>query len=326
MRKNNIDGRLLTHGLRAMCAANFLLYAAVYMLLGVLPMALADDATCIYPAFLAGMLLVGPFHAYLADAFKRKHILLLSYTGVGITMAVASYIYEAHYAWLALLQGACFALASGAGTTISIDITLSGHRTSGNMLFASCGRVGMVAGLTAGAWGIGHYPLAWLSYASALLCAIGILLCTTVYVSFRAPIGLKLCSLDRFLLGRAWLPALNVGILAFSFGIIGSFLTGLSASISWIWMLPMLVLPLLTPLWVKMFVKLSHHCQRATGNMTFNLLMDGGLIIGTWTMCVMNSQDKVPIGEDTLAISALVLAILMFVFATRPYYKKKRVR
>ena len=113
MRKNNIDGRLLTHGLRAMCAANFLLYAAVYMLLGVLPMALADDATCIYPAFLAGMLLVGPFHAYLADAFKRKHILLLSYTGVGITMAVASYIYEAHYAWLALLQGACFALASG---------------------------------------------------------------------------------------------------------------------------------------------------------------------------------------------------------------------
>ena len=131
MRKNNIDGRLLTHGLRAMCAANFLLYAAVYMLLGVLPMALADDATCIYPAFLAGMLLVGPFHAYLADAFKRKHILLLSYTGVGITMAVASYIYEAHYAWLALLQGACFALASGAGTTISIDITLSGHRTSG---------------------------------------------------------------------------------------------------------------------------------------------------------------------------------------------------
>ena len=88
----------------------------------------------------------------------------------------------------------------------------------------------------------------------------------------------------------------------------------------------LLVLPLLTPLWVKMFVKLTHHCQRATGNMTFNLLMDGGLIIGTWTMCVMNSQDKVPIGEDTLAMSALVLAILMFVFATRPYYKKKRVR
>ena len=64
MRKSNIDGHLLTHGLRAMCAANFLLYAAVYMLLGVLPVALADDAACIYPAFLAGMLLAGPFHAY----------------------------------------------------------------------------------------------------------------------------------------------------------------------------------------------------------------------------------------------------------------------
>ena len=151
MRKNNIDGHLLTHGLRAMCAANFLLYAAVYMLLGVLPIALAEDAACIYPAFLVGMLLAGPFHAYLADAFKRKHVLLLSYAGVGATMAVASYIYEAHYAWLALFQGACFALAVGAGTTISIDIIQSGHRTSGNMLFAFCGRLGMVAGLAAGA-------------------------------------------------------------------------------------------------------------------------------------------------------------------------------
>ncbi len=326
MRKNNIDEHLLTHGLRAMCAANFLLYAAVYMLLGVLPIALAEDAACIYPAFLVGMLLAGPFHAYLADAFKRKHVLLLSYAGVGATMAVASYIYEAHYAWLALFQGACFALAVGAGTTISIDIIQSGHRTSGNMFFAFCGRLGMVAGLAAGAWGVVHYPLAWLSYTSALLCIAGILLASTVYVSFRAPIGLRLCSLDRFFLGRAWLPALNVGILAFAFGIIGVFLMILSASVSWIWILPMLILPLLTPLWVKMFVKLSHHCQRATGNMTFNLLMDAGLITGTWVMCILNSYDEVLIDEDTLAMGALALAILLFVVATRPYYKKKRVR
>ena len=319
MRKNNTDGRLLTHGLRAMCAANFLLYASVYMLLGVLPAVSAGDAACIYPAFLAGMLLAGPFHAYLADAFKRKNVLLLSYAGVGVTMAAAPYIPEAYYAGLALLQGACFALASGAGTTISIDITLSGHRTSSNMLFAFCGRVGMVAGLAAGAWGIGCHPLAWLMYASALLCAVGILLCTTVYVSFRAPIGLRLCSLDRFLLVRAWLPALNVGIWAFCFGIVGASSTSLSASASWMWILLLPVLPLLTPLWVKMFVKLSHHCQRATGNMTFNLLMDAGVIAGLWTMCVTDSP-------DTLATAALVLAILVFAFATRPYYKKKRVR
>ena len=132
--------------------------------------------------------------------------------------------------------------------------------------------------------------------------------------------------LDRFLLGRAWLPALNVGILAFAFGIIGVFLTSLSASVSWMWMLPMLVLPLLTPWWVKMFVKLSHHCQRATGNMTFNLLMDAGLIAGIWAMCTLSSRDEVLIGEDTLAMGALALAVLLFVVATRPYYKKKRVR
>ena len=88
----------------------------------------------------------------------------------------------------------------------------------------------------------------------------------------------------------------------------------------------MLILPLRTPLWVKMFVKLSHHCQRATGNMTFNLLMDAGLITGTWVMCILNSYDEVLIDEDTLAMGALALAILLFVVATRPYYKKKRVR
>lgn len=91
-------------------------------------------------------------------------------------------------------------------------------------------------------------------------------------------------------------------------------------------MLSMLVLPLLTPMWVRMFVKLSHHCQRATGNMTFNLLMDMGMIAGIWTMCVMGGMDEVLIDEDTLAMGALVLAVLMFVLATLPYYKRKRVR
>ena len=60
--------------------------------------------------------------------------------------------------------------------------------------------------------------------------------------------------------------------------------------------------------------------------MTFNLLMDTGLLAGIWTVCYMEEADKTPIGEDALMYGALALALLMYVFATRPYYKKKRVR
>ena len=36
-----------------------------------------------------------------------------------------------------------------------------------------------------------------------------------VYVAFRAPIGVSLCNMDRFLLPRAWVPAINMQLIAF---------------------------------------------------------------------------------------------------------------
>lgn len=317
---------MLTPDFGRMCAANFLLFASVYMLLTVLPMAMGGEVTVIYPAFLAGMLLAGPFQAYLADAFRRKHVLLLALVGIAVTMLGASYASVQLYIGVALLQGACFTLAAGAGNTISIDITPSGHRTSGNMWFALCGRVGMVAGMLLGIWAFGRYPLAYLTYIAAALDGVALLLSAGVYVPFRAPIGVKLCSLDRFWLGRAWLPALNVGILTFAFGMLAVFLAAISLEWGCVWMLPMLLTVLVVPPLVKMFVKLSHHCQRATGNMTFNLLMDAGLLTGIWAVCYMGGKEEVLIDEDSLAIAGLVVAVALFAIATYPYYKKKRVR
>lgn len=317
---------MLTPDFGRMCAANFLLFASVYMLLTVLPMAMGGEITVIYPAFLAGMLLAGPFQAYLADAFRRKHVLMLALAGIAVTMLGASYASVQLYIGVALLQGACFTLAAGAGNTISIDITPSGHRTSGNMWFALCGRVGMVAGMLLGIWAFGRYPLAYLTYIAAALDGVALLLSAGVYVPFRAPIGVKLCSLDRFWLGRAWLPALNVGILTFAFGMLAVFLAAISLKWGCVWMLPMLLTVLVVPPLVKMFVKLSHHCQRATGNMTFNLLMDAGLLTGIWAVCYMGGKEEVLIDEDSLAIAGLVVAVALFAIATYPYYKKKRVR
>ena len=71
------------------CISNFLLYAAVWMLLPILPaqcylmgMNTQEMATS-FLLFVAGMIGVGPLHAFLGDVFKRKYVLLL------FTLAVA---------------------------------------------------------------------------------------------------------------------------------------------------------------------------------------------------------------------------------------------
>lgn len=325
MRKNNTDS-LLTGGLLLMCVTNFLLYASVYMVMGVLPAAHAEVAFTVFPALLAGGLIAGPFHAYLADTFRRKHVLLWALAGIVLTMLMITHAPKDWYAWIALAQGACLALAIGAGTTISIDITLSGHRTSGNMLFAGCGRIGMVVGMVAGVWMWFHYSLTYLTYLSAACGGLALVLSALVYVSFRAPIGVSLCSADRFWLSRAWVPALNVAVLAYALGIGGVSLMERTGADSFVWALPLLSIPALTPMVVKMFVKLSHHCQRATGNMTFNLAVDFGFLAGVWTACYVKMASHVPVDASALMEGALVVAVLMYVFATRIYYKRKRVR
>ena len=325
MRKSNIDN-IWTKGLSLMCVVNFLLYASVFMVMGALPLVKAEVVVRVIPFFLLGGLLAGPFHAYLADTFRRKHVLLWALAGIGLTMATATYIRETWYVWVALLQGVCLALAIGAGTTISIDITLSGHRTSGNMLFASCGRVGMVAGMVAGVWMWSHYSLTYLTYLSAACGGLALVLAALVYVSFRAPIGVSLCSADRFWLPRAWVPALNMAILAYALGVGGVSLMERVGVDSFVWVLPLLPIPALTPMVVKMFVKLSHHCQRATGNMTFNLAVDFGFLAGVWTACYMETASPMLIDAAALMEGTLALALLMYVFVTRIYYKRKRVR
>lgn len=80
------------------------------------------------------------------------------------------------------------------------------------------------------------------------------------YVAFRAPIGVSLCNMDRFLLPRAWVPAINM-LIAF---VPGALLPPLMfvrrlLVISGIGCIGVHYSP-----FMKMFVKLSHHYQRGT--------------------------------------------------------------
>ena len=74
----------------------------------------------------------------------------------------------------------------------------------------------------------------------------------------------------------------------------------------------------LVPL-TRMFVKLSHHCQRGTANTTLQLASQAGLLLGTI------------LGEwitNNVFISGLIIvtSAFMFVGITLPYFRRNRVR
>ena len=310
MRKNSIDQtRLYNRNFGLVCVAGFLLYASSYAVL--LPLMRSGLALDLCLPFLIGMLAAGPFNAWLADKFRRKHV--LSYPFLGMLLVFIGYAYAStphQYTVLVLLHGICFGLASSAALTLSIDVVHTGHRTRANMIYAFVSRLGMVVGGVAGLWLMPLNTYHWLG--PVLAGGVGVLASGWMYVPFRAPIGLPVASTDRYLLVRALLPGLNVSLLAFACGMLALPVQG-----GMVWLF---CLALLSPWMVRMFVKLSHHCQRATGNVTFNLFAEMGLLLGvTWAQTV----GAFPWWEPFVWMA---LAVALYVGVTRIYYKKMRVR
>ena len=211
-----------------MCVANLLLYTSVYMLFPLLPFVMgeqlgvsAGQVGSMFLVFAMAMFAVGPFHAYLVDEYKRKHVLLYS-TFIMLT-AVLGYAFVDSYTkflLLAAVQGACFGLATTAGITVAIDITTSARRSAGNMVYAWAARLGMLVGVVLGIGIYKMYGFRMVTYLSVATGLAGIFFASRVYVAFRAPIGVSLCNMDRFLLPRAWVPAINMILITFVPGLL----------------------------------------------------------------------------------------------------------
>ena len=212
MRRNSIDNtRLYNRNFGLVCVVGFLLYASAYAVL--LPLMRSGLAVEVCVPFLVGMQVVGPFHAWLADKFRRKHVLVYPFVGMLLVSVGYGYASTPHqYSALALVQGMCFGLATSAAITLGIDVVHTGHRTKANMAYAFISRLGMAVGSVAGLWLMPINTYHWLG--PVLAGAIGVLAASGLYVPFRAPIGLPVASADRYVLPRAVLPAFNVGLLA----------------------------------------------------------------------------------------------------------------
>ncbi|MDR1004983.1 MAG: MFS transporter [Prevotellaceae bacterium] len=256
--------------------------------------------------FVAGMLAIGSFHAYLGDAYKRKH--LFTYSALLLALLTVAVPFAGHLVaplWWAVpvMQGILFGLGVTAGNTVAIDMTGSPCRTRANIAYAFASRLGMLTGLVAGiAFGEMEHEVMYAAAVTALLSA-GCM--SGVRVPFRSPIGMSVCNLDRFLLPSAWLPAVNVLLAAFALACFPP-------------ALPLLLL-LIVPL-TRLFVNLSHHCQRGTAISTLQLSLDTGVLAG---LSVGALYFDVRI---CLLLGVAALSVLFFFLLTRPYYKRRRTR
>lgn len=305
--------KLWTNHFRRICIANMLLFISLYMLFPILPLEMADrlgvpvsDTGIMFLFFTIGMFLVGPFHAYLVDAYKRKNTCMYSFAMM--LAATAGYAFVNSMTELLLLsmaQGVAFSIATTAGIALAIDVTNPTKRSAGNAGFSWMVRLGMIIGIVLGV-GLFYFrknlgdvmQFSNILYASVAVAALGILFVSGVYVPFRAPIMTKVYSLDRFLLPRGWIPALNLIILAFGCGLIiplahpflnSTLISGISLPIPFFAMVAggfLLSLPI------------KHLLFK--GDRTFRIMLSGALLILV-SMLILS--------PETLVISAIVFGL-----------------
>ena len=221
MRKSNTSG-LLSSSYLQICLGNFLLFISRYMLLPMLPVVMAGRlgvslafTGSIFVLLTAGMFLAGPFYSYLMDTYKRKYICLLSFAIMLLVNAACLFVQTpVEFMLLCLIHGISFGLATTTSITLAIDLTNPGKRSASNEVFGWTSRFGMMMGVAAGIAIFMYRGFDEVVYLSAAVGGVGILLINMLYVPFRAPIGSKLCTTDRFLLGRGWIPMLNMILIA----------------------------------------------------------------------------------------------------------------
>ena len=220
--------KLWTAHFMRICIANLLLFVSMYVLFPVLSIEMAErlgvplaQTGVIFLFLTLGMLLIGPFHAYLVDAYKRKYVCMFSFAVmVAATVGYAFVTNMTELIMLSMVQGVAFGMATTAGITLAIDITSSTFRSAGNVSFSWMARLGTIIGIALGVWLNQNYSFINLLTVSVIIGIVGILVIAGVYVPFRAPIVTKLYSFDRFLLLRGWVPGINLILITFVPGLL----------------------------------------------------------------------------------------------------------
>lgn len=172
-------------------------------------------------------LLIRPLSGYLVDSFSRKKILLISYFLFFIFFA--GYIVATSlllFTIIRTIHGAPMGTVTVANSTVAIDVLPSTRRAEGIGYYGLSNNLATAIAPTVGLLMYQYFHSYDIVFIIALLTSgIGLYINSTVKLKERI-IQTKKChlSLDRFVLLKGWSIGITLACLAFSYGIISTYL------------------------------------------------------------------------------------------------------
>lgn len=318
-------------------ASNFFLFAALFFVMPTLPEWISRHTSldCIESNLLLlgiplGMILIGPFNAFLFEKFRRKSVGMLAILVMSVIPIGYMYATEIwQYACLITLQGMAFSSALNLDIVMHVDITCSEYRKEANVFLIKTAMLAQAVGYL-----IGHLvhdkaveieSTATFFNTAAALGFIPLLFILSVKVPFRAPIEIKPCTLDKFWLPSAFVLTANLMLFAFSAGMLIMNRQILTAEVDVIIVTKIVAILGLVlvgvPKLIQMYMGLATHCQRCTANSTLFLAWILSLIGGGITAAYLASLDMT-VHTRTIAFGGLIISVILFLTVIKKYYKK----
>ena len=226
MQTNQIQrDKLWNKNFLAVCAANFLMCFAFYILMPTMPFFLKETFGAsntmigiVLSCYTLAILFIRPFSGYIADSFPRKPVYVAFFI---LYFAMFLFYPYAHLLWLfiacRMVQGLFFGILSTSGNTLVIDVMPSSRRGEGIGYYGAMNNLAMAFGPMIGLILLKKANFNILFYTSAVSTFIGVLCAASVVVKSRPLQKHEPISLNRFLLIKG-LPcafALVLGTVAY---------------------------------------------------------------------------------------------------------------
>lgn len=214
--------------------ANFMIFFSFMIVMPLLPLYLSEIFMAnkhviglVLSGYTITALLIRPLSGYLVDSFSRKKILLISYFLFFIFFA--GYILATSlllFTIIRTIHGAPMGTVTVANSTVAIDVLPSTRRAEGIGYYGLSNNLATAIAPTVGLLMYQYFHSYDIVFIIALLTSgIGLYINSTVKLKERI-IQTKKChlSLDRFILLKGWSIGITLACLAFSYGIISTYL------------------------------------------------------------------------------------------------------
>lgn len=214
--------------------ANFMIFFSFMIVMPLLPLYLsenfgADKHTIgiVLSGYTLTALFIRPFSGYFVDSFPRKVVLLVSY--FLFFFLFAGYLVATSLTLFAIvrtLHGAPMGAVTVANSTMAIDVLPSSRRAEGIGYYGLSNNLATAIAPTIGLLIYNRIHSYELIFTVALVASgIGFFVDTTVKSKSRPLVKKKQpLSLDRFLLLRGWSEGTMLACLAFSYGVLSTYL------------------------------------------------------------------------------------------------------